>query len=361
LEESPDVNSLTAFSAGSSNHSYDNNLQATWYRQITSNTQNEARVQWDYYSFRVIPNVPAQVGLQIPSFINNIGSNIFLPNLTILRRYEFADNLTTIQGNHTLKFGAYELLRGNHTESHTFFPGRFVFGSLPGFLVSPQLASTTINPLQSATLGLPQVYQQGFGNPTYPYYTRPLTAFYAQDSWKVRPSFTLNYGLRYDLDTQFAPLTTYKKDFGPRVSFAWDPFKDHKTVIRGGYGIFYGPVDVQIPDVDYSLGVRNANNSAVGKRHRDLRRLPIRRTDNPRQRQQPLQPGDFHLCRSDRWSSPLAYSRGGNYFPDTVCQRGAGQCHCLHNTGRGQPGLHHSGRRGWPVSGYPTRWHQRYQ
>jgi hypothetical protein len=264
LEESPDVNSLTAFSAGTSIHTYDNNLQGTWYRQITPGTQNEARVQWDYYSFRVIPNVPAQVGLQIPSFINNIGSNIFLPNLTILRRYEFSDNLTTIHGNHTLKFGAYELLRGNHTESHTFFPGRFVFGSLPGFLVSPQLATTTINPLQSATLGLPQVYQQGFGDPTYPYYTRPLTAFYAQDSWKVTPSLTLNYGLRYDLDTQFAPLTTYKKDFAPRVSFAWDPFKDHKTVIRGGYGIFYGPVDVQIPDVDYSLGVRNSNNSAVG-------------------------------------------------------------------------------------------------
>jgi roadblock/LC7 domain-containing protein len=50
-------------------------------------------------------------------------------------------------------------------------------------------------------------------------------------------------------------LTTYKKDFAPRVSFAWDPGNNHKTVIRGGYGIFYGPVDVQIPDVDLSLGV----------------------------------------------------------------------------------------------------------
>src|SRR4029077_13834066 len=79
-------------------------------------------------------------------------------------------------------------------------------------------------------------------------------------------SFTLNYGLRYELDTQFAPLTTYKKDFAPRVSFAWDPFKDHKTVIRGGYGIFYGPVDVQIPDVDLSLGVVNGNKSAVENR-----------------------------------------------------------------------------------------------
>ena len=263
LEQSPDVQSLTAFSAGSSIHTYDNNLQATWYRQINPSTQNEARVQWDYNSFNVIPNEPGEVGLQIPSFINNLGTNIFLPNISILRRYEFADNLTMIRGNHTFKFGASELLRGNHTESHTFFPGRFVFGSLPGFLISPQLATITINPLQSASFGLPQVYQQGFGNPTYPYYTRPLTELYAQDSWKITPNFTLNYGLRYTLDTQFAPLTTYKKDFAPRVSFAWDPFKNHKTVVRGGYGIFYGPVDVQIPDVDLSLGVVNGNKSAV--------------------------------------------------------------------------------------------------
>jgi hypothetical protein len=275
LEESPDVNSLTAFSAGSSIHDYDNTFQATWYRQLTPTAQNEARVQWNYYSFNVIPNEPGEVGIQIPSFINNLGTNIFIPNISILRRYEFADNFTKIHGNHTFKFGAYELLRGNHTESHTFFPGRFVFGTLPGGLISPCLAPTaenpcevttsgaTINPLQSASFGIPQVYQQGFGDPTYPYYTRPLTSFYAQDSWKVTPNFTLTYGLRYDLDTQFAPLTTYKKDFGPRVSFAWDPFKDHKTVIRGGYGIFYGPVDVQIPDVDLSLGVVNRNKSAV--------------------------------------------------------------------------------------------------
>jgi hypothetical protein len=263
LEESPDVTSLTGYTAGSSIHNYDNNLQAAWYHQFNPATENEARVQWDYNSFNVIPNAPGEVGLQIPGFINNLGTNIFIPNITILRRYEFADNLTVIRGRHTFKFGGDEILRGNHTSSHTFFPGRFVFGSLPGFLISPQLATTTISSLQSASFGLPEVYQQGFGDPTYPYYTRPLTGVYAQDSWTITPSFTLNYGLRYELDTQFAPLTTYDRDFAPRVSFAWDPLKDHKTVIRGGYGIFYGPVDVQIPDVDLSLGVVNANKSAV--------------------------------------------------------------------------------------------------
>ena len=261
LEESPDVQSLTGFSAGSSTHTYDSNMQASWYHQFTPATENEARVQWDYDSFRVIPNVPGEVGLQIPGFINNLGTNIFLPNLTILRRYEFADNLTIIRGHHTFRFGGSEALRGNHTESHTFFPGRFVFGSLPGDLLTPLLPSLTS--LQSTSFGLPEVFQQGYGNPTYPYYARPLTSVYGQDSWAITPSFTVNYGLRYELDTQFAPLTTYKKDFAPRISFAWDPAKDHKTVIRGGYGIFYGPIDAQIPDVDLSLGVVNKNKSAV--------------------------------------------------------------------------------------------------
>jgi hypothetical protein len=264
LEENPDVQSLTAFSAGSSIHDYDNNALAAWYHQFSSTAQNEARLQFDYATLNVIPNEPGEAGLQIPGFVNNLGTNIFLPSLTITRRYEIGDNFTLIRGHHTMKFGGSELLRGNHTESHTFFPGRFVFGSLPGFLISPQLATTTINPLQSASFGLPQVFQQGFGQPVYPYYTRPFTALYWQDSWKIRPSLTLNYGLRYELDTQYAPLSTYKKNFGPRVSFAWDPFADHKTVIRGGYGIFYAPIYDQIPAVDYSLGVLNANKSSVG-------------------------------------------------------------------------------------------------
>ncbi len=286
LEQNPDVHSLTGFSAGSSIHDYDNNALAAWYHQFSPTAQNEARFQFDFATLNVIPNEPGQPGLQIPGFVNNLGTSIFLPSLTITRRYEIADNFTLIRGHHTMKFGGEELLRGNHTESHTFFPGRFVFGTLPGFVLSPCLAnpngaitnnpntagcnlpgtlnSAVIDSLQTASLGAPQVFQQGFGNPVYPYYTRPFTAGYWQDSWKIRPNFTLNYGLRYELDTQYAPLSTYKKNFGPRTSFAWDPFKDHKTVIRGGYGIFYAAIYDQIPAVDYSLGVRNANNSSVG-------------------------------------------------------------------------------------------------
>jgi hypothetical protein len=266
VEENPDVQSLTGFSRGSSIRTYDSTIQGTWFHVFSPRMTNEARVQWGYTSFRVPTNVEGQVGLDIPGFAN-LGTNIFLPNYSILRRYEFADNLTMIRGRHTMKMGFYELLRGNHTESHTFFPGRFVFGSLPGGILSTCLQApaacgltgvnpATINSLQAVSLGAPQFYQQGFGDPIDAN-TRPFTAAYWQDSWQVRQNLTINYGLRYELDSQYGNLNTDTNNFGPRFSFAWDPFKDHKTVLRGGYGVFYAPIYYNIPNVVRTLGIEN--------------------------------------------------------------------------------------------------------
>jgi len=275
-EENPDVTSLTGFSRGSSVKAFDHTMLGSWFHQFSGRTLNEARVQWNYSNFDVNPNVPGQAGLDIPGF-GNFGTQIFLPSFTIMRRYEFADNVSLIRGKHNIKFGGYELYRGNHSESHTFFPGRFVFGNLPGFLVTPcftvpaacakpgnltdpllTASPATINSLQSANLGLPQFYQQGFGNPIYNY-PRPFTAAYIQDQWSIAPNFTLNAGVRYELDSQYGALATDKNNFAPRVSIAWDPFKDHKTAIRAGYGIFYSPIYGQIADVVQTLGVVNGN------------------------------------------------------------------------------------------------------
>ncbi|HET7441715.1 MAG TPA: TonB-dependent receptor [Terriglobales bacterium] len=264
LEESPDVQSLIGFSRGSSIHDYDHTIQGNWFHQFSPATQNELLLQWNYFNFDVIPNVPAQPGLDIPGFAN-FGTQIFIPNLSILRRTEVGDNFTTVHGSHTFKFGGQFLERGNHTESHTFFPGRFVFGNLPGAVLSlclqapvacglsPSINPATINSLQSASLGAPQFYEQGFGSPIYNY-PRPFAGMYWQDSWQVRPNFTLNYGLRYELDAQYGQLHTDKDNFAPRVSFAWDPLGDHKTAIRGGFGIFYSQVYGQIADVVHTLG-----------------------------------------------------------------------------------------------------------
>jgi hypothetical protein len=273
LEESPDVHSLTGFSRGSSIHAYDNTIQGAWYHLFSQSMQNALQLQFNYSTFDVIPNVPGQVGLDIPGFAS-LGTQIFIPSLTIMRRPEISDSFTMIRGHHTVKFGGEFLYRGNHSESHTFFPGRFVFGNLPGAVLSPCLlpsasASTPnpcglisqggfINSLQSVSLGVPQFYEQGFGNPNYDY-PRPFTALFWQDTWKIAQNFTLNFGVRYELDSQYGPLGTDKDNFAPRLSFAWDPFKNHKTVIRGGYGIFYSQIYGQIADVIQTLG--NVNNT----------------------------------------------------------------------------------------------------
>src|SRR5260370_38228570 len=211
---------MTGFTRGSLILAYDSTAQASWFHQFSAKTQNELRLQHNYTKFDVIPNVPGEVGLDIPGF-GNLGTQIFLPNFTIMRRPQITDSFTLIRGHHTLKFGGEFLYRGNHSESHTFFPGRFVFGSLSGGLLSPCLAlpaancgltgvnSANLDSLQTVSLGLPQFYQQGFDNPNYSY-PRPFTALVWQDSWQISDHFALNYGLRYQLDSQYGPLNTDK-------------------------------------------------------------------------------------------------------------------------------------------------------
>jgi Carboxypeptidase regulatory-like domain/TonB dependent receptor len=261
-EKDPDLQALTAFSRGTSELAWDSTLQGSWFHQFSSSTENEARVQWNIYQFNVDTNDLGGPGLDVEGF-GFFGRGIFLPSRTTGRRYDFADNLILVRGHHTIKLGFDELVRENNTTSQTFFPGRFEFLELPGALVSLCLQAplacgvnapeSSISTLQSWSLGLPAFYEQGFGNPKY-VQTRPFTALYAQDTWQVRTNFTLNYGLRYELDSQYGPLHTPKKNFGPRVSFSWDPLNDHKTVIRAGYGIFYSPIYAQIPGVVQVLG-----------------------------------------------------------------------------------------------------------
>lgn len=266
-EKSPDVQALTGFSRGTSELGWDSTALGSWFHQFSANTSNEANFQWNWYQFNVDTNELGGPGIDVEGF-GFFSRSIFLPSHTTGRRYEIADNLTLLRGHHTLKMGFEELVRGNNTTSQTFFPGRFEFLELPGFFISPCLtipafcglaanqAPGTINTLQAWGLGLPAFYEQGFGNPQY-VQNRPFTAVYGQDSWNVRPGLTFNYGLRYELDDQYGPLHTPKTNFGPRVSFAWDPFHNQKTVIRGGYGIFYSQIYAQIPGVVSVLGNNN--------------------------------------------------------------------------------------------------------
>ncbi|MGH9659159.1 MAG: TonB-dependent receptor domain-containing protein, partial [Bryobacteraceae bacterium] len=177
----------------------------------------------------------------------------FLPSETHARRTELADSLVIYRGAHHLKLGALVHLRNNHSNSRTFFSGRFTFGTLPASFVSPALAATTLTALQAFNLGLAQSYQQGFGSGVVDA-TYPLYAGFVQDAWKIGPRLTLNLGLRYEVDTRKPPLPTDRNNIAPRVGFAWDPLGDKKTTVRGGYGLFHSVIDYQI---DYVVNALN--------------------------------------------------------------------------------------------------------
>ncbi len=268
-ESDPTLQALVGFSRGTSILNWDSTLQGSWFHQFNGGAINEARVQWNMYKFNVNSNDPGGPGLDVQGY-GFFGRNIFLPSYNMIRRYEFADNFTLNRGRHTLQMGFSELLRGDNSSSATFLGGRFEFLQLPGGLVSPclqvpaacGLSATTapapISTLQSWSLGLPSFYEQGFGEPNY-ILNRPFTAIYFQDAFHLRPGLTLNGGLRYEVDSQPSVLNTYHLDLAPRFSFAWDPFNNGKTVVRGAYGIFYGQVYAQIPAVVKTLGNLNGN------------------------------------------------------------------------------------------------------
>jgi hypothetical protein len=254
-ETNQNLAALVGYSRGFITDLFDSTALANWTHSFSPALVNEARAQFSFYNPLTASNDPFGPALEIAGY-GFFNRDRFLPNQAITRRVDLNEAITWLKGGHTLKAGAEVLLRSQHSDSQTFFSGRFTFGTLPGSFVSPALASTTITALQAFNLGLAQSYQQGFGDPVVRA-LYPLYAGYVQDTWRPRRNLTLNLGVRYEVDQRKSPLPTNKNDWGPRAAFAWDPWSNGKTTIRGGYGIYYSVIDYQI---DYVVNALNEIN-----------------------------------------------------------------------------------------------------
>ena len=146
----------------------------------------------------------------------------------INHQYQIADTLSLTRGRHYFKFGGdaiYSTSGGYGQE----------FGS--GFVLGQFRFRASDKPTSALTIADVTSFTQSFGNATYNV-TEWLWSMFAQDNFRVRPDLTLNLGLRYERQT----FTDDENNFAPRVGFAWNPRRDAKTVVRGGYGIYYSEV-----------------------------------------------------------------------------------------------------------------------
>lgn len=182
--------------------------------------------------------------------ITSIGGNVTdAKNATNL--FQYIDNINYTRGRHLLKAGFD--FRRFHVNSFWLIRtgGSYLFADLRSFLANRPLR------FEGA---LPEANDAQKG------WRQNLVGMYIQDDFKMKPHFSLNLGLRYEFITapseRFGkianvrnPLTDKEptvgeplfknpslKNFAPRFGFAWDPFKDGKMAVRGGFGIFYDQV-----------------------------------------------------------------------------------------------------------------------
>ena len=250
----------------------DTSFAASLASTLSSRVVNEASSTSDRRKATFDSQIPGAAIQVIGSAF--MGSNPFSPVDRTEKRYQFADNLTYLHGNHTFKFGGDISFIEVSALFELNFPGLFNFGgvarsTLASFITGLPANAPDITPVQSYGLGFPSAFIQGFGNPNSTIKNRPI-AFFAQDSWKIRPNLTLNYGVRYDVELTDTiapvpftdPLTGIalsasdlltaqdavnvqqgfprdKNNFAPRIGVAWDINNNGKTVLRAAYGLFY--------------------------------------------------------------------------------------------------------------------------
>lgn len=180
------------------------------------------------------------------------------PNKLVSNIYQMQDNVSISTGRHSIKFGANFVRTFSDIRDMPSDLGEYFYLGLFG----PSGFDDFVN--NAPFLGFMRLPNfGGKGGETLP--LREFSQFYFfEDDFQVRRKLTLNLGLRYEnfgqpinhipeLNPSFGPkLSTDNMDFGPRVGFAWGI--NDRTVLRGGYGIYYNPTDFDIALLAWQSG-----------------------------------------------------------------------------------------------------------
>ena len=263
-----------------------------------------------------------------------IGLAVNLPQFRTNDTYQVKDDLSIVSGNHTMKFGVD--LRRTDVKSF-FFPtvrGRLVYSSPATPPGQPTNIQNFIDDIaQTATINLPLA-----GGDTIGFYRWYEYYFYGQDEWRIRPNFTLTYGLRYeypgdsfkflkDLNQRILAANGNNQAFAlnpvpqtdtnnwmPRIGFNWNPQTSSrgilgfitggdKLVIRGGYARSYDANFININlNVASSFPFVAAQNVAVNGAFVNLQNTTVPNVGQPNRLVRTVVSEDFRAPASDQFS-----------------------------------------------------------
>ncbi len=235
-ENNDGIGQFSLPSQGFNSHSTEQTVQISDTQVLSPTMVNETRFQYIRSSSNQIP-ISDQPTLNVLGAFNGGGS----PEGTVVSNqdhYELQNYTSIAHGRHFIKFGGR--LRGTlySSNENANFNGQFTFPSLNAYQITEIGLQEGLTPAQIRALG--------GGASQFSIVTgQPLSdvsmidvGLYAEDEWRIRPNISLSYGLRYETQTGIP----YQGDWAPRLSLAWGLGHSKaapKTVLRGGYGIFY--------------------------------------------------------------------------------------------------------------------------
>jgi len=257
---------------------------------ITSNISNEALFQYGrelndegqtpfsaYTKANLVGtggNIPGVALAATGGGISEFGSPYYSYRLALPdeRKWQVEDTLYWSKGNHTFKFGA-DLLHNSDLINNTFESnGLYSYAYQATYFTDLYLSQNGYTGSGVCNAAASQVYAagavgtapcytgyaQGYGNPVFGINTFDWAVF-AQDNWKVSPRLTLELGVRYDKEMLPTQQSNYvnpleivngvavganhpsdNNNIGPRIGFSYDAFGTGQTIVRGGFGMYYG-------------------------------------------------------------------------------------------------------------------------
>lgn len=219
-------------------------LHHTW--TPSASLVNEAR--FNYTRYRLVdtfqediflgdPAINGELGFLTVNGLSSLGFPSFLGRRTFQNNFQYTDDLTLIRGRHTLKMGAaLRRLQLNNGVINAQFNGSLRFNNVNDFLA-----------------GRPASYTRNVGQPFIGLRASELN-LYVQDDWQVTSRLQFNLGLRYEFNQVprevnglIAERHRFNNDvnnFAPRFGFAWRADEKGKSVVRGGYGVYYNVLEL---------------------------------------------------------------------------------------------------------------------